>query len=130
MENKSFVSRRVSADFVGDEALDLDVLEVRLRISQHAKSKSDKDSLLVKTAIAALQERVDAFCLETGTKYPDCENFIHWLHSQTKGEKEPQTVRRSLPSQGNYRVPEEEFYKGTGGLPREHGVPDGEPQKD
>ncbi len=91
MNKENFVSRRVSVDFVGDEALDLEVLEVQLRINRHAKSKGDKDSLLVKTAIAALQERVGAFCRETGTKYPDCENFVRWLNLKQNEVPEQQT---------------------------------------
>ena len=78
-ESDGMIARRVCADFIGDDATDLDILEVSLGIHRSARSKSDRDTLLLKASIVALTEAVHRYIKKTGVRYPDYEEFIAWM---------------------------------------------------
>lgn len=78
-ERDGMVARRICADFVGDEATDLDILEVSLGIHRSARSKSDRDTMLLKASIIALTEALQRYIQKTGIRYPDYEVFVQWL---------------------------------------------------
>lgn len=71
--------RRVSAEFTGDDAIDIEVIEVSLGLSRAVRSKVDKDALLMKYAIAALNSALTRYKSESGEKYPEADRFGVWL---------------------------------------------------
>lgn len=77
-------TRRVCADFTGDEAVDLEILEVSLGIGRIAKSKSDKDAYLLKAAVLALSNAINRYRQVTDRKYPDYNEIVSWMEA---GEK-------------------------------------------
>lgn len=71
--------RRVCADIIGDDAVDLEIMEVSLGIQRIAKSKSDRDGLLIKAALLSLGRSVDEYRGITGIRHPEYDSFTHWL---------------------------------------------------
>jgi hypothetical protein len=83
-KNTSGPVRRVCADIIGDDAVDLEILEVSLGIQRIAKSKGDRDGLLIKSALLALGRAVDDYRAESGVKHPEYEAFVEWLNTNGK----------------------------------------------
>lgn len=80
--------RRVSADFSGDAAVELEMLEARIGITRAAKNKGERDSLLMALAVHALKNRVEAFVEESGQNYPDFDQIAQWLDTPKKTESD------------------------------------------
>jgi len=96
-ETEGMVARRVYADFIGDDATDLDILEVSLGIHRNARSKSDRDSMLLKAAILALSEAVERYRKKTGTRHPEYQEFLQWMQNGEKTETPEKEVVRLVP---------------------------------
>ena len=75
--------RRVSAEFSGDEAVDLEIIEVSLGLSRVTRSKSERDTKLMQIALAALRKAVEQYRLESGERYPEFSEFAAWLGIKT-----------------------------------------------
>ena len=73
--------RRICADFREDQATEVDLLEVQIGIHRAARSKSEKDRILMETALFALRTVVDAYCALKGDKYPDYQDVLDFLAS-------------------------------------------------
>ena len=73
--------RRICADFREDQATEVDLLEVQIGIHRAARSKSEKDRILMETALFALRTVVDAYCGLKGDKYPDYQDVLDFLAS-------------------------------------------------
>jgi len=92
-KNTSGPVRRVCADMVGDDAVDLEILEVSLGIQRIAKSKGDRDGLLIKAAFVALGRAVEEYRSESGIRHPEYESFVEWLENNEK----PHETEKSTP---------------------------------
>ncbi len=79
--------RRVSSDFTGDEAVELEMLEARIGISRAARNKSERDALLMALAMSALKDRVNAYTSETGKRYPNFDEIARWIENTSNSEK-------------------------------------------
>ena len=77
--------RRVSAEFSGDEAVDLEIIEVSLGLSRITRSKSERDTKLMQVALAALGKVVEQYRLKSGERYPEFGDFAAWLGIKTDG---------------------------------------------
>lgn len=71
--------RRVSAEYFGDDAVDLEIIEVTLGLNRIARNKGDRDAKLMKVALSALRKAVEQYREESGERYPDFETFASWL---------------------------------------------------
>lgn len=80
--------RRVSAEFVGDEAVDLEIIEVSLGLNRISRSKSDRDTKLMQVALASLKNSIEQYRSKSGERYPEFGNFAAWLgiDADIKGE--------------------------------------------
>ena len=78
--------RRVSAEIFGDQAVDLEIMEVSLGLNRATRSKGDRDAKLMKLALAALRKAVSQFSTENRVRYPELGEFSEWLGIQ------PETV--------------------------------------
>ncbi|PKY11859.1 hypothetical protein B1757_02555 [Acidithiobacillus marinus] len=63
-------------------------MEVSLGIQRIAKSKSDRDGLLIKAALRSLERSVENYRGMTGIRHPEYDAFMDWLNSDGKGSKE------------------------------------------
>lgn len=73
--------RRICADFHGNDATELDLLEVRLGIHRAARSKGERDAALMELAIFSLKKHLDAYSGMIGDQYPDYQSLAGWLES-------------------------------------------------
>lgn len=71
--------RRVSAEFVGDEAVDLEIIEVSLGLNRISRSKSDRDMKLMQVALASLRNSIEQYRSKSGDRYPEFVSFAEWL---------------------------------------------------
>lgn len=90
--------RRITAEFRGDEAVELDIIEVSLRIEEVARTRLEVDSLMVRLAIQALKRTITEFCGKTGVRYPNYRSLVEFLddHCHEADSREPSNVV-SLP---------------------------------
>lgn len=85
--------RRVAAEFRGDEAVELDIMEVSLRIEEVARTRLEVDSLMVRLAIRALKRALTDFCSKTGVRYPNYGALLAFLEDRPEAEsREPAKV--------------------------------------
>lgn len=62
--------KRLSAEFVGDQAIEIELLEVSLRSGEEGRSKLEKDTALVGLALRALEHTIDEYRAKTGIRFP------------------------------------------------------------
>ncbi|HSB49596.1 MAG TPA: hypothetical protein VLD15_08780 [Burkholderiales bacterium] len=62
--------KRVHAEFRGDEAVELEILEVMLRMGEVSRTRIDTDSRMMRLAIKALERVIVDFSARTGQRYP------------------------------------------------------------
>lgn len=62
--------KRITAEFRGDEAVEIDILEVMLRMGDVSRSRIECDTKLVRLALKALDRTIDDYCRRTGQRYP------------------------------------------------------------
>lgn len=62
--------KRISAEFRGDEAVEIDILEVMLRMGEVSRTRIDADTKLVRLALKALDRAIADYCGRTGQRYP------------------------------------------------------------
>ncbi len=56
--------KRLHAEFRGDEAVEIDMLEVMLRMGEISRTRIESDTRLVRLALKALQQRDDRLLQE------------------------------------------------------------------
>lgn len=71
--------RRVSAEIFGDQALDLEIMEVSLGLNRATRNKGDRDARLLTLALAALRKAVSQYSTENRVRYPELGEFSEWL---------------------------------------------------
>lgn len=62
--------KRVHAEFRGDEAVELEILEVMLRMGEVTRSRIESDSRMVRLAFKALERMIADYSAGTGQRYP------------------------------------------------------------
>lgn len=62
--------KRVHAEFRGDEAVELEILEVMLRMGEVARTRMDTDTKMVRLAFKALERMIADYAGRTGQRYP------------------------------------------------------------
>jgi hypothetical protein len=83
--------KRIHAEFRGDEAVELELLEVTLRMGEITRSRIDADTQLVRLALKALKRSIDDYCERSGTRYPHYSALLGYL----TGEKEEPQVEET-----------------------------------
>jgi hypothetical protein len=71
--------RRVTAEFRGDEAVALDILEVALRMGEVARTRIEADTMVMRLALQALDRMIAEYCRETGARYPSYRTLSRHL---------------------------------------------------
>jgi len=62
--------KRINAEFRGDEAVEIDILEVMLRMGEVARTRIECDTKLARLALKALDRSIADYCARTGQRYP------------------------------------------------------------
>lgn len=71
--------RRITAEFRGDEAVTLDILEVALRMGEVARTRFEADTMVMRLALQALDRMIAEYCRETGARYPSYKTLSRHL---------------------------------------------------
>jgi hypothetical protein len=62
--------KRIHAELRGDEAVELEILEVMLRMGEVSRNRIDVDTRLVRLAFKALERMIADYSGRTGQRYP------------------------------------------------------------
>jgi len=62
--------KRIHAEFRGDEAVELEILEVMLRMGEVSRTRIDTDTKMVQLAFKALERAIADCTGRTGQRYP------------------------------------------------------------
>ena len=77
-------TKRINAEFRGDEAVEIDILEVMLRMGDVSRTRIECDTRLVRLALKALDRVIAEYCAKTGQRYPVYPALVKFLD-----EREP-----------------------------------------
>lgn len=85
--------KRVNAEFRGDEAVEIDILEVMLRMGEVSRTRMDCDTKLVRLALKALDRAIADYCGRTGQRYPTYSLIVkHLEEREAPAQTEPARV--------------------------------------
>ena len=86
--------RRIHAEFRGDEAVEIDILEVMLRMGEVSRTRMECDTKLVRLALKALDRAVADYCGRTGQRYPGYPALMQHLEEarEAQAAAEPKRV--------------------------------------
>jgi len=85
--------KRIHAEYRGDEAVELDILEVTLRLGDIARTRIEADTALTRLAFKALYRSIDEYCRRTGQRYPTYRTLLGYLDGAPV-ESEPDAAAR------------------------------------
>jgi hypothetical protein len=71
--------KRLHAEFRGDEAVELDILEVSLRLGDVARTRIEADTLLTRLAYKALFRSFEEYSRKSGQRYPTYRMLLAYL---------------------------------------------------
>lgn len=92
--------RRVHAEFRGDEAVELEILEVMLRMGEVSRTRIDTDTRMVRLAFRALERVIREFSARTGLRYPTylmLSRHLEEREAATQAEPAQVVSMRKLP---------------------------------
>lgn len=72
-------AKRLHAEFRGDEAVEIDMLEVILRMGEISRTRIESDTRLVRLALKALQNAMTDYCRKSGQRYPGYMTMMKYL---------------------------------------------------
>lgn len=78
-EERQLKARRISAELIGDMAVEADLITTMLRLDEKGRSKVERDTLLVEMGVLALNRAIEAWRKETGKKFPSYEDMKLFL---------------------------------------------------
>lgn len=85
--------KRIHAEFRGDEAVELEILEVMLRMGEVARTRIESDTRLVRLAFKALERMIADYSGRTGQRYPTYLILSkHLDERETPAQAEPTRV--------------------------------------
>ena len=85
--------KRINAEFRGDEAVEIDILEVMLRMGEVSRTRIECDTRLVRLALKALDRVIADYCARTGQRYPVYPALVKFLDErETPAPAEPTRV--------------------------------------
>jgi hypothetical protein len=71
--------KRIHAEFRGDEAVEMDILEVMLRMGEVSRTRIECDTKLVRLALKALDRVIADYSAKTGQRYPVYPALVKFL---------------------------------------------------
>ena len=89
--------RRICADFVEDEATDIEMMEVTMGIHR-IRGKADRDAKLIHVAFMALKRVTSEYQSITGKRYPTADELVQWMSQPAWPEPEHPTGLSGITS--------------------------------
>jgi hypothetical protein len=74
--------KRIHAEFRGDEAVELEILEVMLRMGEVSRTRVDTDTRMVRLAFKALERMIVDYAGRTGQRYPTYLMLFKYLDAR------------------------------------------------
>jgi len=74
--------KRIHTEFRGDEAVEIDILEVMLRMGEVSRTRLDCDTRLVRLALKALDRAIADYGAKTGQRYPGYQDIMKFLDAR------------------------------------------------
>jgi hypothetical protein len=74
--------KRIHAEFRGDEAVELDILEVSLRLGEVARTRMEADTQLARLALKALRRAISDYSAKSGQRYPSFRALARFLDGE------------------------------------------------
>ena len=71
--------RRLHAEFRGDEAVELDILEVSLRLGDVVRTRIEADTVVTRLAFKALYRCIEEYSRKSGQRYPTYRSLLAYL---------------------------------------------------
>lgn len=71
--------KRLHAEFRGDDAVELDILEVSLRLGEVARTRIEADTVLARLAFKALFRCIEEYSRKSGQRYPTYRTLAAYL---------------------------------------------------
>lgn len=85
--------KRIHAEFRGDEAVEIDILEVMLRMGEVSRTRIECDTKLARLALKALDRAIADYCGRTGQRYPTYSVLVKFLDErEAAAQSEPARV--------------------------------------
>jgi hypothetical protein len=90
--------KRLHAEFRGDEAVEIDMLEVILRMGEISRTRIESDTRLVRLALKALNNAITDYCRKSGQRYPNYVSVMKYLDDAEDAAQAGSTRVINLPS--------------------------------
>jgi hypothetical protein len=90
--------KRLHAEFRGDEAVEIDMLEVVLRMGDFSRTRIESDTRLVRLALKALHNAITDYCRKSGQRYPSYVTIMKYLDDTEDTGQAASTRVINLPS--------------------------------
>lgn len=74
--------KKISATYIGDEAIGIDLLEKSVRVNKLFRNKSERDTALVSLALSALKYCIETYKKQHSVKYPSYDDILEFLSSK------------------------------------------------
>lgn len=87
--------KRIHVEFRGDEAVEIELVEVTLRMGDLARTRIEADTLLVRLALKALTRTIDEYCNKTGQRYPAYQALLGYLSGEGGEPEDSRIVKLS-----------------------------------
>jgi hypothetical protein len=85
--------KRIHAQFRGDEAVELEILEVMLRMGEVSRTRIDTDTRMARLAFKALERTIVDYAARTGQRYPTYLMLFKYLDErEAPAQPEPSRV--------------------------------------
>jgi len=84
--------KRLHAEFRGDEAVEIEMLEVMLRMGEISRSRIEADTRFVRLALKALHRAITEYCDQSGQRYPSYLVLMKYLDGETD-VSQPESTR-------------------------------------
>jgi len=95
--------KRLHAEFRGDEAVEIDMLEVVLRMGDVSRTRIESDTRLVRLALKALNNAMTDYCRKSGQRYPSYLAMMKYLDDSEEAAQAAQNRVINLPSASGSR---------------------------
>ena len=74
--------RKINATLVGNDAVDAELLIVKLGLNDSGKKKTDVDASLVSLSLLALSATIEETQKKTGNRHPTYEEVLEFINSK------------------------------------------------
>lgn len=74
--------KKISATYLGDDAIGVDLLEKSVRVNKLFRNKAERDTALVSLGLSALRYCIEAYKKQHAVKYPSYDDILEFLSAK------------------------------------------------